>query len=102
MYIQEGELRSLEYNPEREREELMEQSARGRNYKAAREVLGEVITAQRENIIKQLETADFSNDNDAAGLVLYLRVLRRTHDLIQSEIDKGELAEDELLRIENE
>ena len=91
-----------DYSPEQEREDLRQQAARGREYKTAKTVLDEVINKQRNSIIQQLETSDFSKDGDALGLVLYLRVLKMTTDLIQSEIARGELAEDELLRIENE
>ena len=92
-----GELMTAEYDPEQEREDLMRQAEKGRKYKTAREVLSKVMSTQRNNIINQLETADFTSDGDAMGLVLYLRVLKLTESLIQTEIDKGELAEKELI-----
>ena len=93
---EDGELRSLEYNPEREREELMAQAELGRKYKAASEVLNEVLTEQRENVIRQLEGADLAKDGDAIGLVLYLRVLRIFWDTIRTRIELGEVSEEEL------
>ena len=94
--MEDGELRSLEYNPEREREERIELAERGRKYRAAREVLDEVLTEQRENVIRQLECADLAKDSDAIGLVLYLRVLRIFWDTIQTRIELGEVSEKEL------
>ena len=94
----EEELRTLEYNPDREREELMQEAERGRKYKAAQEVLFEIFNEQRENIIRQLETQDFERDSDATGLVLYLRVMNIFVSLIQSRIDNGDLAEKELVK----
>ena len=91
-----GELMSLEYNPEREREELMKQAESGRKYKAASEVLNEIMSIQRDNIIRQLESTEFENDGDALGLVLYLRVLKICNNLISTKIDEGRLAEEEL------
>ena len=94
--MEDGELRSLEYNPEREREELMAQAELGRKYRAASEVLDEVLTEQRENVIRQLEGADLAKDSDAIGLVLYLRVLRIFWDTIKTRIEIGEVSEEEL------
>ena len=58
-----------------ERRELMETSELGRKYEAASEVLTEIMETQRANILRSLESADIGQDNDALGLVLYLRVL---------------------------
>ena len=91
-----GEIRTLEYNPEREREELIKRAEIGRKYQAAHEVLGEIMEEQRKNIINQLETTDFENDSVAVGLVLYLRVLRICNNLIKQKIDDGKLAGEEL------
>lgn len=91
-----GELRSLEYNPEREREERIAQAELGRKYRVASEVLDEVLTEQRENVIRKLEGADMAKDSDAIGLVLYLRVLRIFWDTIKTRIELGEVSEEEL------
>ena len=91
------ELRTLEYSPEREREELMAQAEQGRRYRVANDVLDEIFFAQREHVIRQLESADLHSDNDAIGLVQYLRVLKIFVDTIRSRIDSGEIAEKELI-----
>ncbi len=90
------------YPPESQREDLMKQAEQGRKYKAAKDVLDEMITTQRAHIINQLETAEFSADSDAISLIIYLRTLRLIEDYMKTEIDKGELAEEELVRLDNE
>ena len=102
MNIPEGELRSLEYNPDRETQELRETVAAGMKYKAALPVFEEVFDEQRDNIIRQLETSDFSKDSDAIGLVLYLRVLKMCRNIIETKITAGEAAENELREKEQE
>lgn len=87
---------TTEYSAEQEREEQIARAELGRKYKAANEVLDEVINEQRENVIRQLESADFGQDSDAIGLVLYLRVIKIFHDMIKAKIDLGEIAEKEL------
>ena len=94
--MEDGEIRTLDYDPEREREQLMEKAEQGRKYQIASEVLDEIMDTQRENIIRQLETTDFENDSVAVGLVLYLRVLRICKNLITQRIDEGKLAGEEL------
>ena len=94
--MENGELRTLEYNPESEREQLMKKAEQGRKYQIASEVLAEIMDTQRENIIRQLETTDFENDSVAVGLVLYLRVLKICKNLITQRIDEGKLAGEEL------
>ena len=94
--MEDGELRTLEYDPESEREQLMKKAEQGRKYQIASEVLDEIMDTQRENIIRQLETTDFENDSVALGLVLYLRVLKICKNLISSKIDEGKLAGEEL------
>ena len=89
---------TLEYSPDVEREELMAQAELGRKYRAANDVLDKIVAEQQAHIIRQLESADLHSDNDAVGLVLYLRVLRVFRDTIKSRIDSGELAEKELMR----
>ena len=89
---------TLEYSPDVEREELMAQAELGRKYRAANDVLAEIVAEQQAHIIRQLESADLHSDNDAVGLVLSLRVLRVFRDTIKSRIDSGELAEKELMR----
>ena len=89
---------TLEYSPDVEREELMAQAELGRKYRASNDVLDEIVAEQQAHIIRQLESADLHSDNDAVGLVLYLRVLRVFRDTIKSRIDSGELAEKELMR----
>ena len=89
---------TLEYSPDVEREELMAQAELGRKYRAANDVLAEIVAEQQAHIIRQLESADLHSDNDAVGLVLYLRVLRVFRDTIKSRIDSGELAEKELMK----
>ena len=79
-----------------ERRELMETSELGRKYEAASEVLTEIMETQRANILRSLESADIGQDNDALGLVLYLRVLKICENLIRSKIDAGILAREEL------
>ena len=91
------ELTALEHDPEREREELMQVAEHGRKYRVANEVLSEVLEEQKANVVRQLESADFERDNDAIGLVLYLRVLRVFSDTIRTRIDEGEMAEKELM-----
>lgn len=81
-----------------DREEQIARAELGRKYKAANEVLEEVITEQRENVIRQLESGDFGTDNLALGLVLYLRVLRIFTDSVKAKIDLGEIAEKELIK----
>lgn len=80
-----------------ERRELMEAAELGRKYETASEVLSEIIAVQRENILRSLENGDIGHDNDALGLVLYLRVLKMCENLIQSKIDAGSLAREELI-----
>ncbi|MBQ7215553.1 MAG: hypothetical protein IJS39_06175 [Synergistaceae bacterium] len=81
-----------------ERRELMETSELGRKYEAASEVLTEIMETQRANILRSLESADIGQDNDALGLVLYLRVLKVCENLIRSKIDAGILAREELMK----
>ncbi|MBQ7214472.1 MAG: hypothetical protein IJS39_00625 [Synergistaceae bacterium] len=76
--------------------ELMEAAELGRKYEAASEVLSEIMETQRANILRSLESGDIGQDNDALGLVLYLRVLRICENLIRSKIDAGILAREEL------
>lgn len=90
------ELSTLEYSEESEREERIASAELGRKYRVANEVLDEVFTEQRNNVIRQLEVADFAKDSDAVGLVLYLRVLKIFMDTIKAKIDLGEIAEKEL------
>lgn len=86
------------FNEEQERRELIEAAEKGRKYEAASEVLDEIIATQRANIIRSLESGDIGQDNDALGLVLYLRVLKICENLIRSKIDAGKLAGEELAR----
>ena len=81
---------------EENRRELMEAAELGRKYEAASEVLSEIMETQRANILRSLESGDIGQDNDALGLVLYLRVLRICENLIRSKIDAGILAREEL------
>ena len=76
--------------------ELMEAAELGRKYEAAHEVLAEIMDTQRTNILHSLENGDIGHDNEALGLVLYLRVLKMCENLIQSKIDAGSLAREEL------
>ena len=78
------------------RRELMEAAELGRKYETANEVLTEIMETQRANILRSLESGDIGQDNDALGLVLYLRVLRICENLIRSKIDAGILAREEL------
>ncbi len=86
------------FNEEQERHELIEAAELGRKYEAASEVLDEIIAVQRANILRSLESGDIGHDNDALGLVLYLRVLKICENLIRSKIDAGKLASEELGR----
>ncbi|MBQ7217174.1 MAG: hypothetical protein IJS39_14455 [Synergistaceae bacterium] len=86
------------FNEEQERRELIEAIELGRKYEAASEVLDEIIVTQRANILRSLESGDIGQDNDALGLVLYLRVLKICENLIRSKIDAGKLAGEELAR----
>lgn len=86
------------FNEEQERRELIEATELGRKYEAASEVLDEIIVTQRANILRSLESGDIGQDNDALGLVLYLRVLKICENLIRSKIDAGKLAGEELAR----
>ena len=87
----------MEYDSERERRARIEEVELGRKYQTASEVLSEIMSEQRENIIRQLESRDFDQQDDALGLVLYLRVLKICENLIQSKIDAGNLAREELI-----
>ena len=81
---------------EQNRRELMEAAELGRKYETANEVLTEIMETQRANILRSLESGDIGQDNDALGLVLYLRVLKICENLIRSKIDAGILAREEL------
>ena len=96
MYEEYEELNTMEYDPERERRARIEEAELGRKYQTASDVLSEIMREQRENIIRQLESRDFDQQDDALGLVLYLRVLRICENLIQSRIASGKIAEEEL------
>ena len=78
------------------RRELMEAAELGRKYETASEVLSDIMSEQRANILRSLESGDIGQDNDALGLVLYLRVLKICENLIRSKIDAGILAREEL------
>ena len=78
------------------RRELMEAAELGRKYETASEVLSDIMSDQRANILRSLESGDIGQDNDALGLVLYLRVLKICENLIRSKIDAGILAREEL------
>ncbi len=93
-----GALGTFDYNPnpEREREELMQAAEAGRKNAVALEVLGEVMSIQRENILRQLEGGDIDKDTDVIGLVMYLRVLKICENLMRTKIAEGKLAEEEL------
>ena len=80
------------------RRELMEAAELGRKYETASEVLTEIMETQRANILHSLESGDIGQDNDALGLVLYLRVLKICENLIRSKIDAGSLAREELMK----
>lgn len=96
MYEEYGELNTMEYDPERERNARIEEAELGRKYQTASEVLSEIMSEQRETIIRQLESKEFEQQDDALGLVLYLRVLRICENLIQARIASGKIAEEEL------
>lgn len=99
-----GALGTIDYdpNPELEREELMQAAEAGRKNAVALEVLGEVMSIQRENILRQLEGGEIDKDTDVIGLVMYLRVLKICENLIRTKITEGKLAEEELSNSDGE
>ena len=86
----------MDFDEDQNRRELMEAAELGRKYEVASEVLTDIMSEQRANILRSLESGDIGQGNDALGLVLYLRVLKICENLIRSKIDAGILAREEL------
>ena len=88
---------------EETRTELMGEAMRGRNWKAAAEVLEDFCTAYREQTVDKLES---NTSEDPTGLICLLIAIKTFRLTALSYIRQGELAEKELreavLKEENE
>ena len=90
--IETGETNDMEMT---DREELMQDAETGRRYKIAMEVLREFMDDQRECLIKDMEDKDLSDVQlrDAASK---LRVMKEFRNVSDMNIQRGEIAEEEL------
>ena len=84
---------------EEQRNELMGDVKRGRNWRAAAEVLEEFCAAYREQTINKLEN---NTDSDPTGLICLLIAIKTFRLTMLSCIQQGELAEKELKQAELE
>lgn len=84
---------------EEQRIELRGEAMRGRNWKAAAEVLEDFCTAYREQTINKLEGNTSENVN---GLICLLKAIKTFRLMALSYIRHGELAEKELREDESE
>ena len=84
---------------EETRTELMGEARRGRNWKAAAEVLEDFCAAYREQTINKLED---NASEDVNGLICLLKVIKTFRLMALTYIQHGELAEKELREEENE
>ena len=84
---------------EETRTELMGEAMRGRNWKAAAEVLEDFCTAYREQTINKLED---NASEDVNGLICLLKAIKTFRLMALTYIQHGELAEKELREEENE
>jgi len=84
---------------EEQRTELRGEAMRGRNWKAAAEVLEDFCTAYREQTINKLEGNTSENVN---GLICLLKAIKTFRLAALSYIRQGELAEKDLRKEENE
>ena len=82
-----------------ERIELMGEARRGRNWKAAAEVLEDFCAAYREQTINKLED---NASEDVNGLICLLKAIKTFRLMALTYIQHGELAEKELREEENE
>lgn len=80
---------------EEQRNELRAEARRGRNWRAAVEVLEEFCAAYREQTIDKLENN--SEGTDPSGLICLLIAIKTFRLTALSYIQQGELAEKELL-----
>lgn len=78
-----------------DREELMKDAETGRRYKIAMEVWREFLDNQRENLIKEVEGKELSDEQlrDAASK---LRVMNVFRNVSYRNIQLGKIAEEEL------
>ena len=84
---------------EETRTELMGEARRGRNWKAAAEVLEDFCAAYREQTINKLED---NASEDVNGLICLLKAIKTFRLMALTYIQHGELAEKELREEENE
>ena len=82
-----------------ERIELRGEARRGRNWKAAAEVLEDFCAAYREQTINKLED---NASEDVNGLICLLKAIKTFRLMALTYIQHGELAEKELREEENE
>ena len=92
------EIHSLEYDADREADELRAQAEQGRQAKIALSFVQDFLTDERAQTLLILEQDGFNNAEELVPSVLYLRVLRKFEARMQTIIDMGELAEKELNR----
>ena len=90
--IKVGEANDMEMT---DKEELRQDAETGRRYKIAMEVLREFMDDQREGLIKDIEDNDLSDVQlrDAASKLRVMKVFRNVSDM---NIQRGEIAEEEL------
>ena len=82
-----------------QRIELRGEARRGRNWRAAAEVLEDFCTAYREQTVDKLES---NTSEDPTGLICLLIAIKTFRLTALSYIQHGELAEKELREEENE
>ena len=90
------EIHSLEYDTDREAEELRHQAEEGRSAKIALDFVQDFLTSERAQTLLILEQDVFDHAEELVPPVLYLRVLRKLEARLQTIIDIGEIAEKEL------
>ena len=90
------EIHSLEYDADREAEELRRQAEEGRSAKIALDFVQDFLTTERAQTLLILEQDVFDHAEELVPPVLYLRVLRKLEARLQTIIDIGEIAEKEL------
>ena len=90
------EIHSLEYDADREAEELRAQAEQGRQAKIVSEFMEDFLTEERAQTLFLLENEKIDKAEALLPPVLYLRVLRKLEARLQTIIATGEIAEKEL------
>lgn len=87
---------------EQRQQELLKQAEYGLKCKTAREVFDDFLLNQRAQIIRNLESEEYSSYERLNTLKTTLRILRQFDNAIERYIQEGEIAQKELNKDGNE